>query len=546
MANALVVHAKRLPQSQKVLRAAQYVRMSTDYQQYSIENQAVVIATYADLHKLTIVRTYRDEGESGLKIENRTGLTELVEDVQLGRADFAHLLVFDVSRWGRFQDVDESAHYEFICRKAGVKVVYCAEQFDNDGSLLASIMKNIKRVMAAEFSRELSAKVFAGSIRLTRRGFKMGGPTAYGLQRRLVDDQCRPKSILTVGQRKSLLTDHVKLISGAPDQVEIVKSIFHEYLRHKSQATIARDLNRRGIMNSQGRPWLGKTVGELLRNEAYIGVLTYNRKSKKLGAKVTRNPRELWIRNEEAIEPIVHRDAFRRVQKIMADGRVSIPEEEMLLRLRKVLMKKGSLSKTIINSSPGLPSMSSYLVHFGTLRNIYRLIGYNGNQGWFDTYAAHQRWVALQLGNAARLRDAFETLGCHATLNPSTECLRIDNAVNVVFRVARCRNYENRPLRWTLQYRVRWPKGWVVAVRLDEKNEAIFDYVLMPSTWLTFSRRMFWFSKDVYKGHTINRFDTFEALSRFLIERIGKEKPSRVVEVQPRAPVTGPRKKKGA
>ncbi|SDG45515.1 Site-specific DNA recombinase [Bradyrhizobium sp. Rc2d] len=546
MANAVVVHAKRLPQSQKALRAAQYVRMSTDYQQYSIENQAVVIATYAELHKLTIVRTYRDEGESGLKIENRDGLSELVDDVQSGRADFAHLLVFDVSRWGRFQDVDESAHYEFICRKAGVKVAYCAEQFDNDGSLLASIMKNIKRVMAAEFSRELSAKVFAGSVRLTHRGFKMGGPVAYALQRRLVDDQCKPKGILTVGQRKSLLTDHVKLIPGAPDQVEIVKWIFHEYLRHKSQATIARELNRRGIMNSQGRPWRGKAVGDLLRNEAYVGVLTYNRKSRKLGAKVTRNPRELWIRNEDAIAPIVHRDAFRRTQRIMSEGRVSIPEEEMLLRLRKVLMKKGRLSKTIISSSPGLPSISSYLLHFGTLRNIYRLVGYNGNQRWFDKYAAHQRWVALQIGNAARLRDAFEKRGRHATLNASTECLRIDNAVNVVFRVARCRNYDNRPLRWTLQYRARWPKGWIVAVRLDEKNEAVFDYVLMPSAWLTFNRRMFWFSKEFYKGRTINRFDTFEALSSFLVERVGKEKPWPVAQALHRVSRGQLRKPNGA
>jgi hypothetical protein len=102
MANALVVHKDRLPQSRKMHRAAQYVRMSTDYQQYSIENQAVVIATYAELHKLTIVRTYRDEGESGLKIENRTGLTELIDDVRSGQTDFGHLLVFDVSRWGRF------------------------------------------------------------------------------------------------------------------------------------------------------------------------------------------------------------------------------------------------------------------------------------------------------------------------------------------------------------------------------------------------------------------------------------------------------------
>ncbi|MGN8543724.1 recombinase family protein [Bradyrhizobium sp. 13971] len=74
MVQALIVHKDRLPQPQKMHQAAQYVRMSTDYQKYSIENQAVVIAAYAELHKLTIVHTYRDEGESGLKIENSNWL----------------------------------------------------------------------------------------------------------------------------------------------------------------------------------------------------------------------------------------------------------------------------------------------------------------------------------------------------------------------------------------------------------------------------------------------------------------------------------------
>ena len=111
MANALVVHKDRLPQSQRAHRAAQYVRMSTDLQQYSIENQAAVIAAYAQLQKLSIVRTYRDEGISGLRIKNRMGLTKLIEDVRsdLG-ADFSHVLVFDVSRWGRFQDVLTKVH----------------------------------------------------------------------------------------------------------------------------------------------------------------------------------------------------------------------------------------------------------------------------------------------------------------------------------------------------------------------------------------------------------------------------------------------------
>src|SRR6476660_8169157 len=127
----------------KSARAAQYVRMSTDHQKYSTQNQAVAIAAYAAQHNLTIVRTYADEGRSGIRITNRDALIDLLNDVRFGRADFDHVLVYDVSRWGRFQDIDESAHYEFICKQAGIKVAYCAEQFDNDGSLMSSIVKNI-------------------------------------------------------------------------------------------------------------------------------------------------------------------------------------------------------------------------------------------------------------------------------------------------------------------------------------------------------------------------------------------------------------------
>src|SRR5262245_59960029 len=255
MANALVTHKNQLPQAQKMRRSAQYVRMSTEYQKYSIENQAAVIATYAQLHNLSIVRTYRDEGESGLRIKNRAGLTQLLEDVRSGHADFGHILVLDVSRWGRFQDVDESAYYEFICKQSGIKVAYCAEEFENDGSLISSIVKNIKRVMAAAFSRELSAKVHAGAIRWAKLGFKMGGPIAYGLQRLMVDEESRPKGILTHGERKYLITDHVRVIPGTADEKAIVRWIFQEYLQGRSQTDIWRELNLRGVLTQNGRPW---------------------------------------------------------------------------------------------------------------------------------------------------------------------------------------------------------------------------------------------------------------------------------------------------
>ena len=65
MVNALVIRRNtQLAKAQKAIRAAQYVRMSTDRQRYSIENQAAVIAAFSQMHSLSIVRTYRDEGKA--------------------------------------------------------------------------------------------------------------------------------------------------------------------------------------------------------------------------------------------------------------------------------------------------------------------------------------------------------------------------------------------------------------------------------------------------------------------------------------------------
>ena len=133
----------------------------------------------------TLVRTYEDSGKSGLRLDGRDALKQLIDDVRSGAADFSAILVYDVSRWGRFQDADESAYYEFICKEAGITVHYCAEQFENDGSLSATIIKSMKRAMAGEYSRELSAKVFAGQCRLIGLGFRQGGMAGYGLRRQL-------------------------------------------------------------------------------------------------------------------------------------------------------------------------------------------------------------------------------------------------------------------------------------------------------------------------------------------------------------------------
>jgi len=87
--------------------------MSTEHQQYSTENQADKIREYASRRHIEIIRTYTDAGKSGLRIDGREALQQLLRDVESDERDFEMILVYDVSRWGRFQDADESAYYEY-------------------------------------------------------------------------------------------------------------------------------------------------------------------------------------------------------------------------------------------------------------------------------------------------------------------------------------------------------------------------------------------------------------------------------------------------
>ena len=114
--------------------AAAYLRVSTASQLGSLQEQAARIRAYASQHHFDIVRTYVDAGRSGLVLRQRHGLQRLLEDVLGGRAEYKAILIDDLSRWGRFQDTDESAHYEFACKQSGISVHYCSEPFRNDGT----------------------------------------------------------------------------------------------------------------------------------------------------------------------------------------------------------------------------------------------------------------------------------------------------------------------------------------------------------------------------------------------------------------------------
>jgi DNA invertase Pin-like site-specific DNA recombinase len=466
----------------RLIRAAQYVRMSTEHQKYSTENQAEIIASYAAQRGFEIVRTYEDAGKSGLRLDGREALQRLISDVQSAATDFAAILVYDVSRWGRFQDADESAYYEFICREAGIAVHYCAEQFENDGSLSATIIKSMKRAMAGEYSRELSAKVFTGQCRLITLGFRQGGPAGFGLRRHLVDEHRAPKAELSRGEQKIIQTDRVILVPGPPAEVEQVRRIYRMFvLQRRSEREIAGIFNAEGLLTDLGRPWTRGVVHQILTNEKYLGNNVYNRISYKLKKKRVANSPDMWVRADGAFKGIVEPDFFDAAQRIIQERSRRFTDQQLLDQLSALLEQRGWLSGLVIDEIEDMPSSSTFRHRFGSLVRAYQLIGYSPARDY--RYIETNRALrALHPGVMKGVIDDIELAGGSVRRDDMDDLLHINEEFTASVVIVRCQVTPAGGLRWKVRLDQGLRPDITIAVRMCADNVDVRDYYLLP--WL--------------------------------------------------------------
>jgi DNA invertase Pin-like site-specific DNA recombinase len=463
------------PPSSRLVGAAQYLRMSTEHQQYSTANQSAAIALYAAAHNIGIVRSFVDEGRSGTTIKGRRGLQELLRTVQSGAPDFELILVYDVSRWGRFPDSDEAAHYEFLCKRAGIGVRYCAEQFENDNSTTSNLLKALKRTMAGEYSRELSVKVLAGQRRLVENGFHMG-EAPYGLRRQLLDKSGKRRRVLRPGERKNIQTDRVILIPGPTREVKAVREIFNLFTEEGKTRTeifhMLRDKNR------AGRKWNLCNVSYILENPAYMGMNAFGRCDPKNGRK--RTPRTEWAVRESAFQPIVPPEQFARAQEIIQERRKRFTDEEMLEALRRLWARRGTLNSDLIDGASGVPSTSSYYDHFGGITQAYRLIGFRPKRDSSYTTAGHsfsKLKQELLEGLACRIRSQ----GGKATFESFPPgSMVIGEGITLRIMVSRPRTGPQGHPVWALNLTQQRTADILLVARIDPAYQSVFDYYVIP------------------------------------------------------------------
>ena len=232
-------------------------------------------------------------------------------------------------------------------------------------------------------------------------------------------------------------------------------------------------------MTDLGRPWTRGTVHQVLTNEKYIGNNIFNRHSYKLKERHVDNPVEEWVRADGAFDAIVDPRLFFTAQGMIRERNRRFSDDEMLDRLRDLLKKEGHLSGFVIDEAGNLPSSGCYASRFGSLVRAYSLVGFTPDRDC--RYVEINRTLRrIHADEVATTIAEIEKLGGAVLQDPLTDLLTVNGELTASIVVARCRHTEAGFRRWKIRFDTGLAPDLTVALRMDDKNEAVLDYYLLP------------------------------------------------------------------
>jgi hypothetical protein len=331
--------------------------------------------------------------------------------------------------------------------------------------------------MAAEYSRELSSKVFFAQCRLTLAGYKQGGKAGYGLRRMAVSATGEPKRVLQQGERKSVPTDRVVFIKGPDAEARVVERIYDMYIAERMSDTgIADRLTSEGVPNEQGHIWSTFHVKNILTNEKYCGTLVFNRSTQRLKSSRRPNDQDKWVRLHDLFEALVTRERFSQAKEERRRRQKQWTDDEMLDGLRDILVERGKVTADLINASH-FPSAKSYAFRFNGLVAAMHSAGVSGPSLSRATITRFRvrcitKDLLMDLERCAALAGANVE-----RLSPRT--YRLDG-VTARLLCTRCRYERSHPC-WKVTLRHNPTVDFVIWVRMNEANEDAAEIYLIPT-----------------------------------------------------------------
>ena len=364
-------------------KAIGYFRHSADgRQEHSIPIQKEKVFGFADNSQIEIIDTFEDAGVSGLT-PDRPQFKAMMNRVHVDLS-FDLILVYDRTRWGRFQDRDLARRLIAECEKCGKQV-----HFTSDGpippfgehSIADTVIDMFGHDMASGYSAQLSDKVWAGEVYVAKHGFRCGGKAPYGMYRVEYDEQKNELGVMTGKARKRFPNGRVGLKPGNLKEVRIIKEIFEMFtVAGIFEQEIANRLNQRKVPSpkmaqapSSTKLWGVSAVRKILQDEQYAGLVVYNKTSNKLKTGIKKNPREEWIvvPSHGKHKSVVSRETFEKARSIF-EKRTYVPTcEELLEQVRSFYKKHGMVPASLLRYFPGAPLTRFLSRRFGSIHEAY-------------------------------------------------------------------------------------------------------------------------------------------------------------------------------
>jgi len=343
--------------------AVAYLRRSTDRQEQSLPDQEKAIRKYGAENELEIVRFYQDDAISGTSTNGRKGFEQMMADSELAHCSFKYVLVYDVSRFSRADNI-EAGHFLYLLRKRGIEVVYVAENFPSDHT--GDLIRSLKQSIAHEATVDVSRKTFRGLLTSAEQGNWLGGVPPFGYDLRYENSDGVPfmtvrflndgkkeirradgtlDRVLPRGERVQISKkDRARLVLSSTDRVELVQHIFEMYVREGlGLKAITERLNKEGIPSPRDGHWSESTSGgwgigtvqSILKNPLYTGQMVWNRRAtgkfhRVEGGqareraysefeKLAVNGPENWITLADAHPAITDKQTFAEAQRLMRE-----------------------------------------------------------------------------------------------------------------------------------------------------------------------------------------------------------------------------------
>ncbi len=270
--------------------AAAYIRVSTDDQlEYSPDSQLEKIRLYAERNQILLPKEFIfvDEGISGRKTKNRPAFNEMIGLAKRKPKPFDVILVWKFSRFARNRE--DSIVYKSMLRKEhNIDVVSVSEDIGDDK--LSILIEAIIEAMDEFYSINLAEEVKRGMTEKAKRGGVLSIP-GFGYK---------------VENGEYIIV---------PEEAEIIRKVFNDYVNGKGLLTIAKALNAMGIKTHRGNKIENRTVEYWLNNPLYIGKTRWNP-----DGKLSRNyMAETAIITDGPHEPIIDIETWDKAQKKMQE-----------------------------------------------------------------------------------------------------------------------------------------------------------------------------------------------------------------------------------